>query len=319
MFKKTLLEQFRTNKFERKGILCLVGLIVVTIVVFRFIDNPKTKKEKTDPALVTVLEEYYAKLPKEKPPKQKKFEFQNKKSNRSYDKKNPAPSNKIILSKFDPNVVDYHGLLTLGFTSKQANTLIKFRKSGFEFRAPEDLAKVYGIDEELINRLRDYMLFTISEKELLAELTPPKDTIAIQKEIKKPFKKIELNTATLEDLTSIYGIGNIYAGIILKYRNRLGGYQDLTQISEPYSFPDSTMLILTNALTIDTMNLIKLNVNEVSFKELLSHPYITYEDNRILFPFIESRRPITDLNVLDGIMVLDTAVISKIKPYLKIE
>ena len=58
MFDKTLLEQFKTNRQERTGVLYLTFLAVIIIVSYRFSTSRNITKEKTSPELVKVLDEY---------------------------------------------------------------------------------------------------------------------------------------------------------------------------------------------------------------------------------------------------------------------
>lgn len=320
MFEKSLWEQFKTNRFERIATLCLTGAIVIGLVGYNYIRIQNVKTEKTNPELAKLLEDYYANKPEEKKSQKKVY---NRKPQKSWQQKKPLKSRaKIVYSlfQFDPNKVDYDDLIKLSFTSKQANTLLKFRTSGFTFKTSDDLDKVHGLDSDLLSKIKPYVTIAISTKKANVYNNTSSDSTAnIVNKTVKPIERIEINTATHKELIAIYGIGKTYANIIINYRDKLGGYIDLSQLAERYNFPDTAIHVLQKSLTIDTTIRQKLDINKVSFKELLAHPYIDYEQNQILFPFIKNRRPITDLSILKDIMVLDTSVVNKLMPYLKIE
>jgi len=322
MFDKNLLEQFKTNRGERMGTLFLVILMVITVVTCRFFNNKDTIRAKTNPELVQLLDEYYTKHPiVSTPPNiKKKSNSKNIWSQKPWPKKKKEKvieKVKPTLFKFDPNTIEYKGLISLGFTSRQANTLIKFRESGFEFRKPNDLIKVHGLDSTLLARIESYIELPKQKAKPRILEKIKKDTLAsFPQKIETPFQKIEINNATSEDLIAIKGIGKVYASIVLKYRDRLGGYIDLNQIGEAYEFQDTTLRLLEKFLTIDSASLNKININQVTFKELLSHPYITFEQNQIIFPYITTRRPIDDLDILNNILLIDKNTINRLKPYL---
>lgn len=330
MFDRNLLEQFKTNRHERMATIGLVSLIVIGLITSRYIQKQNIKKEKTNTELVQLLEDYYANKPEEV--KIPKNNYQSNPKKTWPKKENPEFKNesrfknevKHVLFPFDPNTIVYHDLIKLSFTSKQANTLLKFRASGFDFKSTEDLDKVHGLDQDLLDKVKPFVsIAEILQKDKVQDSTyskPPLDsTLLITKEIDKPIEKIEINTATVEDLKSIYGIGKVYAGNLINYRDRLGGYIELPQLKEAYNFPDSIITILQKSIIVDSSYRTKININEVSFKELLAHPYISYEQNQILFPFIKGRRPIKDLGVLKEILVLDSSTINSLIPYLKLE
>ena len=317
MFDKTLYEQFKTNQQERLGILSLTGCVVIIIFVTYFFLDSNSTPQPINPELREVLDKYY---------ENKKIEtvYENEEVNAKFAKEKKHAKSKskktAQLFYFDPNKIDKQGFVNLGFSSNQSSTIINFRESGATFKQPRDLFKVYNIDTSLVLKLAQYMLFEKAENSTITKDSLKYKTRKV--ETLKPrydLKIIEVNSATHEELISIYGIGDVFADIIIKYRGRLGGYINLSQISEAYEFSDSTLQIFERSITIDTSLIQKLNINEVTFKELLAHPYITYELNKILYPFVESRRPITDLDIIHDVMLIDSATINKLKPYLTIQ
>lgn len=314
MFDKTLYEQFKTNKQERLGILSLIGCVLALIITANFFLNPKAKRLPLSSELKQVVDKYYKDQPTET-----QYENEEVKPKKKTDKNRIKHKTETLaqLFYFDPNTIDKQSYIRLGFPPYQSSTIINFRNSGYTFKQPEDLLRVYNIDTVLVLKLAPYMLFENLEK---ANKTTDSSNYDTQKtELAKPQyipKVIEVNSATHEELISIYGIGNVFADIIIKRRDRLGGYFNHSQISEAFTFSDSTLRIFERSLTIDTTLVKKININKVTFKELLAHQYITYEQNQIIYPFIESRRPINDLNILNDVMLIDSITINKLKPYL---
>jgi|GEM_PF-6978724 len=326
MFEKNLWEQFKTNRYERIATLCLTGSIIIGLITYNYISTYNIRTEKTNPELIKLLEDYYANQQEKEKPSKKIYNKEPQKSWKEQRSTKTKPKVIFSLFEFDPNTAKYNDLIKLSFTSKQANTLLKFRRAGFVFKKTNDLDKVHGLDQNLLSKVKPYVTIIPSSNEHTKSKYPTyrNDSLldtsknVTSKKPKLP-KIIEINTATHEELMDIYGIGKTYASIIINYRNDLGGYIDLSQIKDQYKFPDSTFHILQKSLTIDTTIRQKIDINKVTFKELLAHPYVTYEQNKILFPFIKNRRPINDLHILKEIMVLDASIIDKLIPYLKME
>lgn len=61
---------------------------------------------------------------------------------------------------------------------------------------------------------------------------------------------INLNTATVEELTSIDGLGESRASAIIEYRDYLGGYTSVEQIKEISGIGDATYSKIAPYLTV---------------------------------------------------------------------
>lgn len=85
---------------------------------------------------------------------------------------------------------------------------------------------------------------------------------------------IEVNTADSADFLPLYGIGPVYSGRIVKYRNLLGGFYCLDQLSEVYGLDTAVVRKNRDRLCVDTMAIRRINVNTADWGELVRHPYI---------------------------------------------
>ena len=65
-----------------------------------------------------------------------------------------------------------------------------------------------------------------------------------------PSYPINLNTATVEELVSIDGLGESRASAIIEYRDYLGGYTSVEQIKEISGIGDATYAKLAPYLTV---------------------------------------------------------------------
>jgi competence ComEA-like helix-hairpin-helix protein len=216
---------------------------------------------------------------------------------------------------FDPNTVSRGQLLKLGFTEKKAITFIKFRDRGFVFKEKKDLKKVYGISDQLFERLEPYILIETKAAQQATmgivdkgneKRQPSKKTIAI----------VELNAADSLALEKLNGIGPAYAKRILKYRSMLGGFVSVQQLKEVYGLNEELFQKIKDFVSVDTSMVIKINLNKDDFKTINKHPYLSYEITKTI---CNQRRksPITP-TVLQELM-LDEILFQKLRPYLEFD
>ncbi|HRY32853.1 MAG TPA: helix-hairpin-helix domain-containing protein [Bacteroidales bacterium] len=135
---------------------------------------------------------------------------------------------------------------------------------------------------------------------------------------KQAVHMIELNAADSLDLLSLPGIGPYFAGKILRYREKLGGYNDVRQLTEIRGMDSLKLLWLIRYVRVDVSLLRKMNVNVADFKQLMRHPYGGYHFAKSLIRFREQYGQITDLDELIKSGLIPDSLINKVLPYLEI-
>ena len=190
---------------------------------------------------------------------------------------NNVKNKKDSLFIFNPNKVSIEQLELLGFKNKQAATLINYREKGGVFYKKEDFKKVYSVTDKMYDKLEHYIAIEKPER-----LPDTRQNIKIE-----PIEIKDLNKITKEELIFIRGIGDKTSERILKYRSRLGGFISLDQLEDIYGM-DS--LILANRVLyfkVDISVVTTVNINTVTFKELLSHPYCDYNSTKKIINYRE--------------------------------
>lgn len=130
------------------------------------------------------------------------------------------------------------------------------------------------------------------------------------------YQQIDLNRADSTALLPLPGIGPVFASRIVKYRELLGGYVSLDQLKEVYGLSEETVGALRGRVFLDTALVRKLDLDSVSFGQLLRHPYMEYEQVRTLFRYRELMGGIESENVLIDNALMPDSTLIKIKPYL---
>ncbi len=131
-----------------------------------------------------------------------------------------------------------------------------------------------------------------------------------------PIPNVDINRADSSQLLPLPGIGPVFAGRIIRYRDLLGGYTSIIQLSEVYGLPQETIETISGQLIIDTSALKKLELNRATFRELLSHPYLEYDDVKSLVNFRDAEDSIHSFRELQINHILPDSLLLRIRPYL---
>lgn len=131
-------------------------------------------------------------------------------------------------------------------------------------------------------------------------------------------RKIELNSADSLDLVRLKGIGPVLSARIIKYREALGGFYDTDQLKEVYGIDSVTFRMILPHLSVDPSSLKKLPLNAASFRELLHHPYLDYEEVKRIMQFRDKNGPFKSPDMLYELNGLDSNRIMRLLPYLYI-
>ena len=113
---------------------------------------------------------------------------------------------------------------------------------------------------------------------------------------------VELNTADTTTLKKVPGIGSSFAKRIVSYRNLLGGYYSATQLSEVYGIDEEKYNALAPWFRADPTYISTLAINNLSQDSLRRHPYINYNQAKVISQIKKQKGKITgweNLQLLD--------------------
>lgn len=126
---------------------------------------------------------------------------------------------------------------------------------------------------------------------------------------------IDLNRADSADLLPLPGIGPVFAGRIIKYRELLGGFVSVDQLGEVYGFPAETIPKIRSQVYIDSSAVRKIHIDSASFREMLRHPYLEFEDVKSLIQYRDFKKDISSTNELRRNQILPDSTLIKIDGY----
>lgn len=231
-----------------------------------------------------------------------------------------SPRSVRTYGAFDPNKVSQEIWVEMGVTPHIAERIIKYQTAGGKFNTPKDLYKIYGIDSGVVQALLPNIVIPeIKEKQPLQNFKKPRATNQAEISSKPSIIKKPINRANAEDLKKIYGIGDKLSGRIVKYRDALGGFHAIDQLTEVYFFQDSLLPKVASMFSFDSLQLTKLHINLDSVHTLKSHPYLSYNQARAIFNYREVHGVYKQVEDIKAIKILPDSTFDKLKPYISLK
>jgi competence ComEA-like helix-hairpin-helix protein len=231
----------------------------------------------------------------------------------AYEVPENTPVAESTLFPFDPNTLPEEGWQRLGLRPRTVKTILNYRSKGGRFYKPEDLKKIWGLPAGFYDRVQAFIRIPVAKLE------------AAPNNFKTPYEKkeptvtvVDINTADTSTLIALPGIGSKLANRIVAFRERLGGFHSVNQLSETYGLPDSTFQKLKPRLQVHG-DLKKWNINTATKDELKTHPYVKWQLANLIVEYRAQHGLFKNLDELKNIMLIDEAVYNKIAPYLTIE
>lgn len=168
---------------------------------------------------------------------------------------------------FNPNGLAVNDWVRLGLSPAQAKSIKNYEAKGGKFETKADVKKLFVISAERYAELEPFIAL------------PEAGTNATNANSKPAARTterriIELNTADSSDLVSINGIGPTFAKRILAYRERLGGFRTVDQLTEVFGMDEEHYEQVKGNVKADSTYIRKINVNDATVSDLKKHPYI---------------------------------------------
>jgi competence protein ComEA len=307
-------EYLSFTRKERLGIVSLVFIMIALLIIPELFKKNSLRINKEE---LRKYEQAIASL------NQKKFSdsaFAIETSPQKFSRKFAA---------FDPNELDNAGWKSFGLNDRVIETINHYRKKGGIFKHPEDLRKIYGLDEAKIQIMMPYVrIRNKNEEAILKKKNYKHENLQFahnhdEQEKKKniAFAVLDVNSADSIDFLNLNGIGPKLAGRIVHFRQKLGGFYSLDQIGETFGLTDSVFRSIKPFLMIADHardSLKKIDINHCQFAELSQHPYIRYSVAKILIEFRNQHGPFMNLQELGRLHTINREMLEKIIPYLKI-
>jgi competence protein ComEA len=209
---------------------------------------------------------------------------------------------------FDPNSASLDTLIRLGFTSRQAGTLISYRKKGGKIKRASDITKVYGIDSTLASSLVPYIVISAGGVRKTDSGT-----------VMQPRHLLDINSCDSASLVLLPGIGPVLSARIIKYRKMLGGFASTEQLKEVYGLQLETFDLIKDRLYADSSLIRKIKINSAGYSEISRLPYIAKYEISAILKYRELKGRINGIGDLTDNKLLTPDKAEKAEPYLDFE
>jgi competence protein ComEA len=241
--------------------------------------------------------------------------------NKEFYSKNAEPETakkKYVLFSFDPNTINVDGWVKLGLSEKQATVIENYKSKGGKFRKPEDIRKIFVLSDEKKEELLPYV--QIGESDTKLSSVPKSQSKVEERSFDKEPPKffVDINQADSAEFEKLYGIGPKLASRIVEYRQALGGFYAIAQISEVYGLSDSTYQSIRQNLRISRIPIRKLPINSSDYNALKKHPYTRALAYRIL-KYRDSNTAFKSLDHICRVPDMTEDICLKIKRYIVLE
>lgn len=172
-----------------------------------------------------------------------------------------APRRRIESFHFNPNTVSQEDLRRLGFSEKQAQSIINYREKGGTYRRKEDFAKSFVVSDSIYGRLEKYIDIPL----------------------------LDLNLADSAAFDALPGIGGWFARKMVEHREALGGYSYKEQLLDIYNFTEEKYKALEDLVTVSPEHITPYPFWSLPADALRLHPYIKdYETARSIVLYREN-------------------------------
>jgi competence ComEA-like helix-hairpin-helix protein len=234
-----------------------------------------------------------------------------------YPAKKTAENNfhNAVLFYFDPNNLPATGWKKLGLKDKTISSIQKYLSKGGRFRQPEDLKKIWGLNQNLVQRLLPYVKIEAVNNSFQSR----PEYESKKYEAKKMPALMDINHADSISLDGLPGIGPALSRRILGFRDRLGGFYSVDQVSETFGLPDSVFKKIKDRLVLNDPMLRQININTATADEMKQHPYIRYQLANAIVQFREQHGLFSHIGDIKKIMMLNDEIYNKLAPYLTVQ
>ena len=289
---KSFSAYFSFSKSHRTGLVVLLILIVVLQSIYFFVDfslpvkvNPEKEKWLAIQTEIDSLKELA------------KFEG-------------------TRLYPFNPNYIsDYKGY-KLGMSVEAIDRLLAYRKQNKFVNSAEEFQKVTKVSDSLLSRIAPYFKFPdwVNEKRKSNSISIYKTPVFATSE---KLVVLDINTASLEDLVKVYGIGEVIAQRILSFRESLGSFVAMEQLNEVWGLSPEVLVNLNKRFKVKSLvGIKKVNINNASIKELAQFPYFKYALAKQIVIYRSMNGPIVETADLTKIKGMPNDKIKIIALYL---
>jgi competence protein ComEA len=321
--KDRIKDYFAFNRKEQRGLIILLGLLLLSVLINLFLPRIVQEKEYDISSFQKEVWTFIASI--DKLDSAKDIKPQKYSDNYSKDEAADLTLFKASPFYFDPNELSEQQWIKMGMNTKIIRNIMRYREKGGTFLNKEGFSRIYGMNDSVFAILEPYIRIKEKEKAPSSSYFNDNDKKNNTK-LGNNFTKykpdtlfIELNSADSASLLALHGIGPSYAGRIINYRELLGGFASVEQLMEIRGMDSIRFNQFRGQVTVNAQLVRKIDLNNVTFKELLRHPYFEYYLVKAIFNYKYEIKAYDSVVQLRKLPVMYEELYEKIAPYLDVK
>ncbi len=295
------------SRSARIGLVCILGIAIALFIFWRLLPALFPKEPKADDARLTAA---WNQLKNENSTASEATSRPGAGDAAGRPERKKTTNTAVVLFLFDPNTASEGDFVRLGLSPRVARAVAHYRNKGGKFRKAADFQKIYTLSDVDYKRLAPYIR--------IDDAFSVRSRSGEEHDKPLPEQPLLLNTATLDELVGLRGIGPAYANRIIKFREKLGGFYEVAQLKEVYGFPDSTYQLLKDHFMIDPADIKKMNINSATLELLEQHPYIGKKMAEQIVRLRNDLKEFSKIEQLRLVPLINEEKYRKIAPYLKL-
>lgn len=229
------------------------------------------------------------------------------------------------------NTASSRQLQTLsGIGEAKAAAIIEYRETHGGFFVVSELLNVSGIGEELYENIRDY----VTVGDVPPRETPPESSAPAPVNTPPEIPIVNINTASLEELQKLPGIGSAKAMAIVQYRSVFGDFYDINEIKNVNGIGESTFEEIRDYITVGAVSPrpvqddpqasgapeeIYVNINTASLSELCKIPGIGNVKAQAIIDYREDHGDFYSIEEIKNVSGIGDKIFESIREYIYVE
>lgn len=223
-----------------------------------------------------------------------------------------------------------------GIGEAKAAAIIEYRETHGGFFDVSELLNVSGIGEETFENIRGYV--TVGDVTPAvkppAEPQNPQSTASVPANTPTEIPIVNINTASLEDLQKLPGIGSAKAMAIVQYRSVFGDFYDINEIKNVNGVGESVFEGIRDYITVgavssrpvedarqnpDTPEEIYVDLNTATLNELCKIPGIGSVKARAIIDYREANGDFYSIEEIKNVNGIGDKLFDSIQEYIYVE
>ena len=197
--------------------------------------------------------------------------------------------------KFAIDTVGVEYLRLIGFSTRQAEALIEYRKRGGGIFSMNELRDCYAVSKEMADSLAHFVILSVRDPH--AGL-------------------IEINSADSATLRKVRGIGEKTVVAVMEYRKLLGGFVKKEQISELKCVTEENFIRISEQIYCDSCKISKIDINFAPACDFEHHPYMSRKAAKLILETRESKGGWNSIEEMQMNNIFTEEQAKAIAPYL---